>query len=69
MNKYQRFAVNHYLVDYDDSLSFEDIVSALQNDDIELITVSELYDSVIGLSYEEIADNMYQMAADLESLL
>ena len=69
MNKYQQFAVNHYLSDYEEGLDFQEILSALYGCDMELVTVCELYDSILSLSYEEIADDMYQMAQDLERLL
>lgn len=69
MNKYQQFAVNHYLDGYMEDMTFEEVLSALYAGDMEAVTLNEIYESAVGLSFEEIADEIYQMAADLERLL
>ncbi len=62
MTKYELFAVNHYLQEYDEDASFEQILNDLLND---ANTVPfEIYDA--SLSWEEIADSIIQMASDLE---
>jgi len=65
MNKYQRFAVNHYLQDYDRDMNFNDLTDSLFQEWNEAIPF-EIYES--SLSMEEIADNIIQMASDLEEL-
>ena len=66
MNKYQRFAVNHYLSGYMGDMTFDDILAAASSEDHDVLTISEAYEH---LSLEEIADDIYQMAYDLESML
>jgi len=66
MNKYQLFAVNHYLSDYDIILKFDDILAALADNDTSSATLAEAYQH---LTLEEAADDIYQMACDLEKLL
>lgn len=66
MNKYQKFAVNHYLSRYSEDMSFEDVLAASQADDYQAVMPNEAYHH---LTLEEIADDIYQMAADLEELL
>lgn len=66
MNKYQQFAVNHYLARYNDELTFDEILAAAQDDDCTELMPNEAYHH---LTLEEIADDIYQMASDLEGLL
>ena len=66
MNKYEKFAVNHYLSFYEEDMTFDDILNAAQSEDELALTKSEAYSH---LTLEEIADDIYQMAADLEELL
>ena len=66
MNKYQRFAVNHYLQEYDQEATFEKVIEDLLHNTDESIPF-EIYDA--SLSWEEIADSIAQMAADLETCL
>lgn len=66
MNKYQRFAVNHYLKWHDPKLEFDIILAAAQANDGTVVQAGDAYQH---LTLEEIADDIYQMAADLEELL
>jgi hypothetical protein len=59
MNKYQKFAVNHYLSRYSEDMSFEDVLAASQSDDLPAVMPNEAYHH---LTLEEIADDIYQMA-------
>lgn len=63
MTKYQLFAVNHYLARCNDELSFEEVLAAAQADDYTQMMPNEAYHH---LTLEEIADDIYQMASDLE---
>ena len=62
MTIYEQFAVNHYLQEYDEEGSFEEILRDLMNDNDTV--PFEIYDA--SLSWEEIADSIIQMASDLE---
>lgn len=64
MNKFQQFAVNHYLSDYRMLATFEEITDALNQTDYEDVTPLDFYST--NLSGEEIADEIIQMASDLE---
>jgi hypothetical protein len=66
MNKYQQFAVNHYLQKYNPDMNFDTIIETLLNDWDDVIPF-DIYES--NLSLEEIADSIVQMASDLEKLL
>lgn len=66
MNNYQQFAVNHYLARYNDELTFDEILAAAQADDYTELMPNEAYGH---LTLEEIADDIYQMACDLEELM
>lgn len=66
MNKYTQFALNHYLSWYDPELTFEEILAACVAEDSSCVTPSEAYQH---LTLEEISDDIYQMACDLEELL
>ena len=66
MTKHELFAVNHYLQEYDQDASFEQVLNDLMNDNDASVPF-EIYDA--SLSWEEIADSIIQMAADLEELL
>lgn len=62
MTKHQEFAVNHYLQEYNEESTFDEILNDLLNDNDTV--PFEIYDA--SLSWEEIADSIEQMAADLE---
>lgn len=66
LTKYQLFAVNHYLQEYDQDATFEQVLAELVNT-IDGSVPFEIYDA--SLSWEEIADSIIQMAADLERLM
>lgn len=63
MNKYQEFAVMYFLSDFDQELQYDDILAALAGEDREYVTVGEAHQH---LSMEEVADDIYQLACDLE---
>ena len=65
MTKYELFAVNHYLQEYDQDASFEQVLNDLMNDNDASVPF-EIYDA--SLSWEEIADSIIQMASDLEGI-
>ncbi len=66
MNKYQQFAVNHYLRRHEACSTFDEVLAACAADDYTAVMPNEAYHD---LSLEEIADDIYQMAADMEELL
>lgn len=65
MTKYQLFAVNHYLQEYDEDATFKQVLHGLLTD--QHTVPFEIYDA--SLSWEEIADSIIQMAEDLERLM
>lgn len=69
MNKYQQFAVNHYLSGYEEDSTYDDILHALRVGNTDAVDIKPFYDSIEGLSLEEIADDIEQMAFDLERCL
>lgn len=66
MNKYQQFAVNHYLQEYDEEGTFDKVIEDLLHN-MDGSIPFEIYDA--SLSWEEIADSIIQMASDLEECL
>lgn len=64
MNKYQSYALNHYLSDYPENLSFNEILELLLDEnEFDSITVAdhyELYDE------SDIADFILEMVRSLE---
>ena len=63
MNNYQQFAVNHYLSQFNDEFTFQDVLDALHAGWKNCVTVNEAYKH---LSPEELADDIDQMAYTLE---
>jgi hypothetical protein len=63
MNNYQQFAVNHYLSQFNDEFTFQDVLDALHSGWKNCVTVNEAYKH---LSSEELADDIDQMAYTLE---
>lgn len=63
MNKYQEFAVMYYLSEFNPSLQYDDILAALAGQDHDYVTVGEAHQH---LSMEEVADDIHQLACDLE---
>ena len=63
MNDYQQFAVNHYLSQFNDEFTFQDILDALHSGWTNCVVVNEAYKH---LSKEELADDIDQMAYSLE---
>ena len=63
MNNYQQFAVNHYLSQFNDEFTFQDILDALHAGWQNCVTVNEAYKH---LNSEELADDIDQMAYTLE---
>lgn len=63
MNNYQQFAVNHYLSKFNNEFDFQDVLSALYSKWPNCIEVNEAYKH---LSFEELADDIDQMAYSLE---
>jgi hypothetical protein len=63
MTKYQLFAVNHYLQEFDNDMSFEEVLHALLEDMNDAIPY-DIYEA--SLTLDEIADSIVQMAEDLE---
>ncbi len=66
MNKYQRFAINHYLQEYDQEATFDKVIEDLLHNTGQSVPF-EIYNA--SLSWEEIADEIIQMEADLEECL
>lgn len=62
MNKYQTFAVGHFLSDYPDDTSFDQIIELVEQED-ETIRHWEPYESFWG---EHLADMITGMARSLE---
>lgn len=63
MNKYQQFAVDHFLTEYPEGASFSDIVQMVEDEDEE-IRHWEPYEAFWG---EHIAEMIAGMARELES--
>jgi hypothetical protein len=66
MNNYQQFAVNHYLARHTECDTFTEVLAACAADDYTAVMPNEAYHH---LTLEEIADDIYQMACDLEECL
>lgn len=66
MDKYESYAVNHYLTEWPESLKFSGIIKALiENDNNYDITVNEVYELYEG---EFIAHFMVNMAESLRGV-
>ena len=63
MNNYQQFAVNHYLSQFNNEFTFQDVLDALHSGWKNCVVVNEAYKH---LSSEELADDIDQMAYTLE---
>lgn len=64
MNKYQLFAVDHFLSGYPDDASFEEIIQMVEDEDEE-ISHWEPYENFWG---EHVAEMIEDMARDLEAV-
>lgn len=59
MDKYQYFAVTHYLTEWPDGLSFSGIVNVLKNDNFQAnITVNEAYELYADCDLAEFIKSM-----------
>lgn len=64
MNKYQLFAVDHFLADYPEDASFDEVIDLVEDED-ESVCHWEPYESFWG---EHIAEMITDMARELEAV-
>lgn len=64
MNRYQEFAIGHYLSSWGDDFTYEQIITALENDEGNEIWACEQYE---GIPWQDLAVLVIDMVAMLES--
>ena len=65
MNKYQEFALDYFLTDIPEGMSFREIVEGIGDGDLELL--SHIWEPFENYPCDEIHDFIVHMALSLES--
>lgn len=65
LTKHQLFALNHYLSKFDDSLSFEELLDAVEHSDFKNALCNDRYNDMQAI---EVRDEINQMAHDLKHI-